>query len=405
MPSPADISRDSGRRFLQSHPWIRFALDLRDARVPWQFWEQLGEARAKCQQIAKTPLPPAISQRLSTLYLAKGALATTAIEGNMLSEQQALDAVQGQLQLPVSQEYQRREIENIVDACAVIEREVHAGGDFPVTPDRLAHLNGQVLDGLELPEGVVAGGYRDGSVVVGNVYRGAPAGDCEFLVKRMCEWLNGDDFRDAAEGREAFVRAFLRAVVAHVYIAWIHPFGDGNGRTARLVEFGIMTAAGIPSVSAHLLSNHYNLTRDGYYRELAKASESEGDLVPFLAYAAAGFADGLEQQLEEVRGVNYASAWREYVDETFAERSTPATRRQRALVLALPHEDGVARTAIPTLTPELARMYADKGAKTVTRDLNALTERGLIERGEHGVRARAEVMLGFVPQAAGGSVL
>jgi hypothetical protein len=43
-------------------------------------------------------------------------------------ESQALEAVQGQLELPVSQEYQRQEIENVVAACHAIEREVFEGG-------------------------------------------------------------------------------------------------------------------------------------------------------------------------------------------------------------------------------------------------------------------------------------
>ena len=110
-----------------------------------------------------------------------------------------------------------------------------------------------------------------------------PAGDCEFLVERLCEWLNGDDFARCDDRRETFLRAFLRAVLAHVYIAWIHPFGDGNGRTARLVEFAILTAAGVPAISAHLLSNHYNATRDAYYRQLNQASRSAASSPPSSA--------------------------------------------------------------------------------------------------------------------------
>ncbi|NOY75701.1 MAG: hypothetical protein GXP32_07900 [Kiritimatiellaeota bacterium] len=32
--------------------------------------------------------------------------------------------------------------------------------------------------------------------------------------------------------------------LAHVYIAWIHPFGDGNGKTARLMEFYLLLRSG-----------------------------------------------------------------------------------------------------------------------------------------------------------------
>ncbi len=74
-------------------------------------------------------------------------------------------------------------------------------------------------------------------------YRGAPAADLEYLVERMCKWLN--DFR-IDDDELTFTAAILRAALAHLYVAWIHPFGDGNGRTARLVEFQILIQSGVP---------------------------------------------------------------------------------------------------------------------------------------------------------------
>ncbi len=97
MASVADIARDSGRPFLESHRWIRFELDV--SGMPWLFWEQLGEAKSKCLHIERHRSRRGVSEELSSLYLAKGALATTAIEGNTPSEEQALQAVEGQLKL------------------------------------------------------------------------------------------------------------------------------------------------------------------------------------------------------------------------------------------------------------------------------------------------------------------
>jgi hypothetical protein len=71
--------------------------------------------------------------------------------------------------------------------------EVHRDGTFEVTPDRLRALNEQVLDGLEVEDHVVPGGFRTGDIVVGNVHKGAPAQDCAFLVATLCDWLNGAD--------------------------------------------------------------------------------------------------------------------------------------------------------------------------------------------------------------------
>jgi Fic family protein len=399
MATQLDINQDN-REYLESHPWITFRLDV--SSVPWTFWEQVGEARSKCRHLSKTPLPPELARKMERLYLAKGARATTAIEGNSLSEEQAVAAVEGNLDLPQSQKYLQQELENIIDAIAVIEGEIYAGSRFQITPDRLRDLNRRVLTGLEVPDHVTPGEFRTSSVVVGGIYRGAPAYDCEYLVASMCSWLNGADFSsDAEDHAKDFMLALLKAVVAHVYIAWIHPFGDGNGRTARLVEFGILTAAGIPSVAAHLLSNHYNATRSRYYRELEYASKG-GDMTRFLSYAIEGLVGELQQQLNEVHGWIVEAAWTNYVHSIFSDARTNTARRQRDLVLSLPAEDFVPRAKIPTLTPQLAEAYAGKQAKTVTRDLNALSKLELIERRSKGIRARREIMLSLLPRVAPG---
>jgi hypothetical protein len=72
------------RTFERTHPWISFRIDLRQARP--QLWMLLGEASSKCEHIAGVPLRPATAEQLHLLYLAKGAAATTAIEGNSLTE-------------------------------------------------------------------------------------------------------------------------------------------------------------------------------------------------------------------------------------------------------------------------------------------------------------------------------
>jgi len=64
------------------------------------------------------------------------------------------------------------------------------------------------------------------------------------LLERLCVWLESADFTPQP-GLE-LVYAILKAIVAHVYLAWIHPFGDGSGRTARLMEFQILMVAGVP---------------------------------------------------------------------------------------------------------------------------------------------------------------
>ncbi len=66
------------RTYEKTHPWITFNLDLRQASS--RLWLLLGEAQSKCEHLANAPVLPEDADFFYSLYLAKGVLATTAIE-------------------------------------------------------------------------------------------------------------------------------------------------------------------------------------------------------------------------------------------------------------------------------------------------------------------------------------
>ena len=249
-----------------------------------------------------------------------------------------------------SQAYQRREIENILGAFNGIKDHLVSGGSPALTVEAIQEFDREVLAGLEQDD-VLPGaipGMRP-SVVVGP-YRGAPREDCRHLVEQLCEWLNGPDFEPPAD-EWTVPYALVKAVCAHLYVAWIHPFDDGNGRTARLIELQILLAAGVPMPAGHLLSNHYNATRPEYYRQLQRASASGGDMVPFLHYAIRGFVDGIRTQVARVweqqirRQVGAVRRTRPSEGGSSPKRSSGAS----ASSLALSDEiDAVARREIPS---------------------------------------------------------
>jgi len=364
-------------------------------------WMLLGEASSKCEHIAGVPLQPKTAERLYQLYLAKGAAATTAIEGNTLTEDEVLKRIEGNLKLPPSKEYLGQEVDNIVNACNQIVKDLEADHDV-LTAQRIKDFNRLVLSGLTtLEKEVVPGTIRPYPVLVGNVYRGAPAEDCEFLLDRMCEWLAGADFKVPENLKHTgldTVYAILKAIVAHIYLAWIHPFGDGNGRTARLIEFALLMAAGVPQPACHLLSNHYNQTRSRYYQQLDLASKSGGDILPFIEYALQGFVDGLREQLDTVRMQQWTVSWINYVHDFFRDKESATHKRQRDLLLDLSQTpDFVPAGKVNELTPRLAKVYASKTSRTLFRDLKELEKTELIERTEQGVRAKREIILAFLP--------
>ena len=132
--------------YAESHPWISFAFDLQ--RLAEIDFVCLGEALSKCDHIAGVPLPPAVANNLHSVYLIKGIHATTQIEGNSLSEDEVRARVEGDLELPESQEYLGKEVDNILAACNLVAEELAAGKDMRLTRERIKQFNGMVLDGL-----------------------------------------------------------------------------------------------------------------------------------------------------------------------------------------------------------------------------------------------------------------
>ncbi|MDE0237601.1 MAG: Fic family protein [bacterium] len=386
------------KAYEESHPWITFsAADINDLRP--QTWMQLGEARAICEQISSTPLTPGLAEYLKEVALIKGAHATTAIEGNTLDEDQVAGIHRGEYTAPPSRAYQEREVRNVLDALTDIDRQSLSGELPPVTAELICDYNRQVLKDTEHASDARPGVFRGHSVVVGN-YRGAPAEDCPLLVGRLAEWLEGTEFR-SDDADSIFALSIIQAVYAHLYIAWIHPFGDGNGRTARLLEFMLLARSGqMPLLAAHLLSNHYNLTRDQYYREL-QASSRSGSTVNFVTYAIQGLLDGLQEQIELVRGQQLEVSWADYVTEVMNRFPTSsASARQRSLVLAMPADRAVSRDDLIGLTPSLAAAYARTGPRTLSRDLNRLAKAGLIVRDGQEWKANVNLLYALLPPQA-----
>ncbi|MCY3619994.1 MAG: Fic family protein [Acidimicrobiaceae bacterium] len=386
------------RSYLESHPWITFeATDINDLGA--KTWMLLGEARSKCEHLAGVPLPPEVAKNFYTVALVKGAQATTAIEGNTLTEEQVAGILDGSFKAPPSRAYQEREVRNVLEALQEIADDVMRGSPRTITEDLICEFNERLLDGTEHEPDAVPGVVRDHAVAVAD-YRGAPAEDCDFLLGRLAEWLESDTFK-SEDPEVGFALAVVCAVYAHLYMAWLHPFGDGNGRTARLLEFLILARSGLaPLPAAHLLSNHYNLTRDQYYRELAQASRSSST-VSFVTYAIRGFADGLREQINQVRAVQLQVAWVNYVHEVMNRfPSSPARDRQRALVLAMPSDRDVPKSELPLLTPELAAKYATTGPRTLSRDLNRLDRAELVRERRGGWSANHSIIAAFLPPVA-----
>lgn len=360
---------------------------------------ELGQCDSIIRALSDIPIRPVYRRMLLSVSLIKGAQSTTAIEGNTLTDEEVEKVNEG-IKLPPSKEYQEIEVRNILDALNELLKEVTTDNKLEIISiDLIKRFN--YLVGKDLGEHfeAIPGKLRNYNVIVGVKYRPPDYHDVESLLKQFCDWsvkefhfAKGQDFRNSV----------IQAIVSHVYIAWIHPFGDGNGRTARLLEFYILLRSGNPDFASHLLSNFYNETRNEYYRHLEKSTKT-GNLSDFIAYAIKGYRDGLNNILSLIQLDQFKTSWINYIHETFQtnkikSKNENLNKRRRNLMLAIPIDKRLTIDEILNLNVDVASTYKILSRRTLMRDIKELIDLELLKNEQDIYWANIDLLKRYIPK-------
>lgn len=351
-----------------------------------QAWEvdnecayMLGECDAYVKALTDIPLKPEQRDKMLQISLVKGAQATTAIEGNTLSQEEIEKMGEGWT-LPPSKKYLELEVKNILEAFNFLLREIVVEGRVSaITPDFIRTCHSMIGKNLGTHFDAIPGRFRDDNRVVGG-YLAPEHKLVPGLIDKLCVWLRQEFHYN--DGKQSFSTSVIQAIVTHVYIEWIHPFGDGNGRTGRLLEFYVLLRAGLPNIVSHILSNFYNQTRPEYYRQLDQARKQQS-LGGFIKYAVQGFRDGLRENLDVIQESQFLIFWHYYIYEAFSDvnytkRNT--FKRKRELMLSIPINKEYDVDQLLDITPSIARQYARTTRSTILRDLKEIQALGLLEK-------------------------
>jgi len=113
--------------------------------------------------------------------------------------------------------------------------------------------------------------------------------DVPQLTAEFLDWLNLDKTKE--------VNPVISAGIVHYEIARIHPFIDGNGRTARLIASLALYKSGFDHRRFFALDDYYDENRSAYYAALKTVQANKGDITKWLEY----FTDGVLYSINKVK--------------------------------------------------------------------------------------------------------
>ena len=200
-----------------------------------------------------------------------------------------------------------------------------------------------------------------------------------FFIK-FCVFYN-EGFPPEKFPNQEIALAIIKAILAHVFLVLIHPFGDGNGRTSRLLEARTLMSAGVPVISSQLLSNFYNKTRTKYIHELSRIWEfEEAHVYYFISYALVGLVDEMRQQINTVNEQVILKVIETDLYNYFKQHKSSTSDRKRELCLFLLKtlEAPLSLEAIFSL-PLIKLLYQGKTIRTFRADLSFLEKIGFVK--------------------------
>lgn len=253
-------------------------------------------------------LSPEALSHLRKFFRIKSIYHSNAIEGNQLNLGETRLVVEQGLTITGKPLKDTAEAKNLAHALDFFE--ALARSDEPFTCVSLRKIHSLILHSIDDEN---AGKYRTIRVEIsGSAYKPPPPEDVPPEMEEFCQWLAHVSSPGSGDADDARIDPVVLAAAAHAWFVRIHPFTDGNGRTARIVMNLILMRHGYPIAV---------ITRDERQRYYDALEESQtSDLTPFISL----IIESVEESLEEYeRAVAEQTAKDEWAESLVAKFTAP----------------------------------------------------------------------------------
>lgn len=259
----------------------------------------VAKIEAAREVIENSPLVPAWEERFRADAVVRAVHFGTHIEGNDLSLEEAKDVLEGKDVTARSRDIQ--EVLNYRQVVEFINKEGKSSEEIDL--DTILKIHKLTVEKLVPLEQV--GKFRQVKVVVRGVETGQvtftplPPNEVPRQLVDFLDWFNSDQAEK--------ISPLLKAGIVLYEIARIHPFTEGNGRTARAVATLSLFKDDYDVKRFFSLEEYYDEDLPAYYRALQGASsqlvvdESERDLTSWLEYFTEGLAVEINRIKEKVK--------------------------------------------------------------------------------------------------------
>ena len=215
--------------------------------------------------------------------------------------------------------------------------------------------------------------------------RGVEGGDeCHTTFDALCKAIAGE-FTEYDR--------IIQAMALHYHIGAMHPFGDGNGRTARGLEAFMLRRAGVNELVMVSLSNYYHEHKEEYLAALSASRINGHDLTAFFRFALTAVAQQCRTVSNTIIDNHKRTLFRQFAVALFGRlrnsRRRVLVERQLAILDSLLEAEMLALVELMDRTTSHYNTLKYPGRAQI-RDIIDLFDLGALQLHDDGIRANLD---------------
>jgi Fic family protein len=279
---------------------------------------------------------------------------TTHIEGTQLTLEQSEQIWDGK-HLDAVNPDDAKELLNYRNAFDLVSS--YVGDGEPITEGLIREIHKRLVEDVR-GNAASPGEYRKTQNYVVNsktkdvIYTPPPAYEVPQMMRELVEWSNV----------EKEIHPVLISGIAQFQLVHIHPFLDGNGRTARLLSTLCLYQRGYDFKKLFTISEYYDQNRTDYYQAIQGVRQNDMDMTQWLEY----FVYGLSTQLQEVKFLG-----KQAIAQDVMVRQHHLSERQKLVVDFISKNGSITIQQFENICPNVTR-------RTLQRELKELVGKNIL---------------------------